>query len=104
MPDSENTIDRTKAGRETKPAPARELGLGSPNRVRREASYSSSNRPDLDLGFFRRGLGASHVVPPLPTVSEGQRLAKGCTPGPRKRTVTYSLWSWCGAQRCGGIV
>ena len=37
------------------------------------------------------GLGASHVVPPLPTVAVGQRLAKGFTPGPQPPTAPFPM-------------
>jgi hypothetical protein len=33
-------------------------------------------------------LEASHVVPPLPSVAVGQRLAKGFTPGPQPPSAT----------------
>ena len=62
--------------------------------------------------FGGRGhwLEASHVVPPLPSVAVGQRLAKGFTPGPQPlsatvpdghgwRSVAKSAAAWSGGRR-----
>ncbi len=61
--------------------------------------------------FWRRGhwLEASHVVPPLPSVAVGQRLAKCFTPGPQQppatvpdghiwRSVAKSAAAWSGGR------